>query len=183
MDEFYEEVVISGFGGQGIILASKMLAQAAVNSGRQVTLMPSYGAEVRGGTSNCTVIVSGEAIASPLPDSPTSLVIMNKASLQKFGPRIREGGLMVVNSSLIDSEPSAQNGVQIVKVPADDIACELGNPKTANMVIMGSYLEKSGLLSPEDAAAALGTVLAERYHKLIPLNTSALKKGAEFARS
>ena len=180
MNEFYEEVVIAGFGGQGIILASKLLAHSAMNTGREVTLMPSYGAEVRGGTSNCTVIVSDTAVASPLADSPTSLVIMNKASLDKFGPRIRENGLLVLNSSLIDSAADFGKDLRLVRVPADDIACELGNPKTANMVILGAYLEKSGLLSWKDAAETLQQVLSRRYHKLIPLNTEAMKLGAEF---
>jgi len=181
-DEFYEEVVIAGFGGQGIMLAGRLLAQTAMKAGKEVTYMPSYGAEVRGGTANCMVIIADEPIACPVVGSPDSLIAMNKASLEKFGPHIKNGGLLVMNSSLIDDEPKLDDTVQVLKVPADEIAVQLGNAKVANMVALGAYLGKRGHLTADAAAEALPDVLAERYHKTIPINTEALRRGARFAQ-
>ena len=115
-DKFYEELVIAGFGGQGIILIGKLLAQTAMKAGKEVTYMPSYGAEVRGGTANCMIIVADQPIACPVVGSPDSLIAMNKASLDKFGPHIKNGGLLVMNSSLIDDEPKLDDTVQILSL-------------------------------------------------------------------
>jgi 2-oxoglutarate ferredoxin oxidoreductase subunit gamma len=176
----YEEMVMAGFGGQGIVLAGKLLAQTAMRAGLEVTYMPSYGAEVRGGTANCMVIVSNKSIASPLVSTPNSLVICNKASLSKFAPRLKPGGVLIFNSSLIQSAPSAPDGVEVVGVPAEELAVESGSPKCANMVMLGAYLGKRGHLSPQQAAESLPAILAERHHKMIPLNAEALRRGAEF---
>lgn len=181
-DGLYEEVIIAGFGGQGIILAGKLLAQAAMKAGKEVTYMPSYGAEVRGGTANCMVVIAERKIACPVVGRPSSLLVMNKASLNKFMPRLKDGGLLVMNSSLIDAEPQLDDSVEVVAVPADELAIELGSQKSANMVILGAYLQKRGYLSLDAMAQALPDVLAERYHKTLPVNISALRKGAEFAR-
>jgi len=180
-DGFCEEVIIAGFGGQGIILAGRLLAQTAMKAGKEVTFMPAYGAEVRGGTSNCTVIIADEPIASPMVSKPHSLIIMNKASLNKFAPRLKDGGLMVMNSSLIDEEPQLADSTDLLAVPANDIAVELGNVKAANMVAVGAYLQRKGIFSADAAAACLADVLAKRYHKTLPVNTEALRRGAEFA--
>jgi 2-oxoglutarate ferredoxin oxidoreductase subunit gamma len=177
----YEEVIIAGFGGQGIILAGKLLAQTAMKAGKEVTYMPSYGAEVRGGTANCMVVISDEPIACPLVSKPNSLIAMNKASLNKFAPRIKDGGLLIMNSSLIDIEPQLNGEVEILALPADELAVGLGNKKMANMVAIGAYLQRKGILGAEAAAGCLADVLAERYHKTIPSNTKALQRGAEFA--
>ena len=181
-NSFPEEVIIAGFGGQGIMLAGKLLAQTAMKAGKEVTYMPAYGAEVRGGTSNCTVIIADEPIASPLVSKPDSLVIMNKASLNKFASRLKAGGRLVMNSSLIDTEPELDETIEIVAVPADKIAIELGNQKVANMVALGAYLQRRGIFAPDAAAESLPAVLAERYHKTLPVNTEALRRGAEFAK-
>jgi len=180
---FYEEVIIAGFGGQGIILAGKLLAQTAMKRGLEVTYMPSYGAEVRGGTANCMVIIADEPIASPLVDRPDSLIVMNKASLNKFTPRLKNGGLLVMNSSLIDTKPKLDDSIEIIAVPADEIAVELGEKRAANMVAIGAYLQKRGSLSPDAAAACLAETIAKRYHKTLPVNTEALHRGAEFAKN
>jgi 2-oxoglutarate ferredoxin oxidoreductase subunit gamma len=178
----YEEVTIAGFGGQGIILAGKLLAQTAMMAGKEVTYMPAYGAEMRGGTANSMVIMSDEPIASPIVSMPNSLIAMNKASLMKFGPRIKGDGLLVMNSSLIGGEPEEVDGsVRVLKVPCDDLAVELGNPKVANMIAIGAYLGAKGLFGAEAAGKALPEVLAARYHKTLPINNQALKRGAEFA--
>lgn len=181
-DGFYEEVVIAGFGGQGIILAGRLLAQTAMLAGKEVTYMPSYGAEVRGGTANCMVIIADKKIACPVVGRPDSLVVMNKASLNKFAQRLKKGGLLVMNTSLIDTEPELDASIEVVAVPADELAVELGSPKSANMVALGAYLQKRGYLSPNDAGQALADVLAERYHKTLPVNIAALHKGGEFAQ-
>jgi len=180
---FYEEIIIAGFGGQGIMLTGKLLAQTAMEAGKEVTYMPSYGAEVRGGTANCMVVLADEPIACPVVGRPDSLIVMNKASLNKFAPRLKTGGLLVMNSSLIDSEPQLDDSIEIITVPADDIAVELGSPKSANMVALGAYLHKRGHLTPDAAAQALPYVLAKRYHKTLPVNAEALRRGAEFTKA
>jgi len=181
-DEFFEEVIIAGFGGQGTMLAGKLLAQTAMKAGKEVTYMPSYGAEVRGGTANCMVVIAETKIASPVVSKPNSLIVMNKASLNKFAPRVKAGGLLIMNSSLIDSQPKLDETIDILAVPADDIATELGNRKAANMVALGAYLQRKGLFSPDAAADNLPDVLAKRYHKTLPVNTKAIQRGAELAK-
>lgn len=180
---FIEEVIIAGFGGQGIMLAGKLLAQTAMRAGKEVTYMPSYGAEVRGGTANCMVVIAENEIACPVVGRPDSLIVMNKASLNKFSPRLKDGGLLIINSSLIDSEPQVNDLIEILAVPADELAVELGSQKSANMVALGAYLQKRGYLSPDAAAEALTDVLAERHHKTLPVNIKALHKGGEYAEN
>jgi 2-oxoglutarate ferredoxin oxidoreductase subunit gamma len=181
-EKIYEEIIIAGFGGQGIIMSGKLLAQCAMSSGHKVTYMPSYGAEVRGGTANCMVVISNERIASPVVTEPNSLITMNKASLSRFAPKIKPNGLLIYNSSLIDTDiPQLAEGVKVIAIPADETAVELGSKKSANMVMLGAYLAAGGILEVRSAAQSLQQVLAERYHKTIPANTKALEKGAELA--
>ena len=179
----YEEVIIAGFGGQGVMLAGKLLAQTAMMTGKEVTYMPSYGAEVRGGTANCMVIIAAEEIASPLVSNPDSVIVMNKASLNKFASRVKKNGLLVMNSSLIDDEPQVDETIRIISVPADDIAVELGNRKAANMVALGAFSQALGLFNVETVAENLPEVLAKRHHKTLAVNAEALRRGAEFASS
>lgn len=180
-EKLYEEITIAGFGGQGILLTGKLLAQTGMAAGKEVTYMPSYGAEVRGGTANCMVVISDEPIACPIVSAPRSLIVMSKASLAKFGPRLKPGGLLLLNSSQIDTEPQVDASIEVIAIPADEVATELGSPKSANMVMLGAYLQKRGGLTVEDACESLPDVLAERYHKMIPVNAKALRSGAEFA--
>jgi 2-oxoglutarate ferredoxin oxidoreductase subunit gamma len=177
-----QQVVISGFGGQGIILVGKLLAQAAMKAGKEVTFMPSYGAEVRGGTANCVIVIADKPISSPVIDKPDAVIAMNKASVDKFAPKLKSGGLLVINSSLVDETPKLDDSIEITKIPADHIAVELGNVKVANMVALGAYLQKCGLFGYDAAADCLPDVLAERYHVTIPLNRKALQKGAQFVK-
>jgi len=179
----YEELIIAGFGGQGIMLSGKLLAQTAMKADKQVTFMPSYGAEVRGGTANCMVVISNSPIASPLVSNPNSLIAMNKASLNKFGSRLKKNGLLILNSSLIDNIPQLDPSIEILEVPANDIAVQLGNVKCANMVAIGAYLQKKGLLTHSQAADSLPQTIAKRYHNTLSLNTQALKQGADFAKN
>jgi len=182
-DEFYEEVIIAGFGGQGIISAGRLLAQAAMKKGYEVTFMPSYGAEVRGGTANCMIIIAEKEIACPVIGKPDSLIAMNKASLDKFAPRLKNDGLLIMNSSLIDSQLQLDDSIEIISVPADELAVQLGSHKVANMVALGAYLQKRstiGGLSPNEAAACLPETVAKWYHHTLPVNAEALRRGAEF---
>ena len=178
--ELYEELIIAGFGGQGIMLVGKLLAQAAMRCGKEVTYMPSYGAEVRGGTANCMLVIADSEIACPVVGQPNSLIIMNKASLTKFTPRLKKNGLLILNSSLIDIEPEVDNSVEVIRLPADELAVELGSIKAANMVALGAYLQAKGFLDVESVVQALPDILAQRYHKTLPLNNEALRKGASF---
>jgi len=162
------------------MLAGKLLAQTAMNAGRQVTYMPSYGAEVRGGTANCMIVVADEPVACPVVGRPSALIAMNKASLSKFAPRLKNGGLLVFNSSLIDTEPEVDASIEVVALPADELAGELGSPKSANMVAVGAYLQKRGYAGVAGAAEALPQVLAARYHRTLPANIEALHRGAEY---
>jgi 2-oxoglutarate ferredoxin oxidoreductase subunit gamma len=180
-DKLYEGVIIAGFGGQGIILAGRLLAQTAMNAGKEVTYIPAYGAEVRGGTSNCTVVIADEPVACPIIDHPDSLIVMNKASLDKFAPQLKKNGLLIYNSSLINDVSTLEQNIDALAVPADEIAVRLGSQKAANMVMLGASLQARGLFSVEAAAAALAEALAQRYHKTIPLNTNALQAGAKIA--
>ena len=175
------KTVIAGFGGQGILSMGLNLAEAAMRGGFNVTYLPAYGAEVRGGTANCMVIVSSRPIACPVVSAPNSLVICNKASLSKFAPCLKRGGLLIFNNSLIQSVDCAPDGVEVIGVPAEEIAIESGSPKCANMVMLGAYLGKRGHLSPQQAAEALPDVLAERHYKTIPINAEALRRGADCA--
>ena len=178
-----EELIIAGFGGQGIILAGRLLAQAAMRAEYEVTYMRSYGAEVRGGTANCTIVISDEPIACPLVTSPGSLIVMNNASLSRFGPSLKAGGLLVVNSSLVEQPPQPTDTTEILSVPANELAVELGSMKAANMVTLGAYLRRRGILTVEGVADCLPHVLPEHHRKTIPLNTAALQRGAEFAET
>ena len=177
-----QQVVIAGFGGQGIILVGKLLAQAAMTAGREVTYMPSYGAEVRGGTANCMLVIDDGPISSPVIDSPDTVIAMNQASLDKFAPRVKKGGLVIINSSLANRTPKLDDSIRIVFLPADKIAKDLGGTKAANMVALGAYLQKTGVLKTETACDCLPDVLAQRLHVMIPLNKKAIQKGAEFVK-
>jgi len=165
-----------------VILAGRLLAQAAMKAGKEVTFMPSYGAEVRGGTANCTVVISESRIACPVVDRADSVIAMNNASLEKFGPRVKPGGLLVFNSSLIAQPPNLSEAIEVLAVPANELAGELGNIRAANMVALGAYLELRAVLSPEAVVQSLPDVLAKRYHDMLAVNIEAIRSGAEFAR-
>jgi len=182
-DNGHEAVIISGFGGQGIVLAGRLLAHAAMLAGKEVTYIPAYGAEVRGGTSNCTVVIADQPIASPIISFPDCVIAMSKVAMHKFAPRVKPGGLLLYNNCLVDEDPVLDTTVAAVGIPADRIALDLGSSKAANMVMIGAYLQRRGCLDLQVAIQALPAVLARRHHDTIPLNTLAIRQGAEFARS
>ena len=179
-EDMYEELIIAGHGGQGIILIGKLLAQAAMRNGMEITYMPAYGAEVRGGSASCAIVIASEPIASPVVEKADSLITMNRPSFDRFVPRVKAGGLIVMNSSLIDIRPE-RSDVELLPVPADEIAIELGSPRSANMVALGALIQQRGMLSADVVMGCLPDVLARRHHKTLPVNEKAIRCGMEFA--
>ena len=169
------KTIFAGFGGQGVLSMGLNLAQAAMLEGKNVTYLPSYGAEVRGGTANCTVAISDEEIASPVASSPDFIVAMNQPSLVRFQNQIQSGGLFFINSSLVEAEIS-RGDIDIVEVPASSIAEDLGSPKSANMVMLGALTKKSNLVSLSSVIEALRNTLKNKQ-KLIAINKKALLAG------
>lgn len=180
-EKLHEEIVAAGFGGQGIMLLGKLIASAGMLEGRHVTYIPSYGAEVRGGTAHCKVIVSDEEIASPMVNAPDTALVMNGPSLLKFEPRVKPGGLLVVNASLV-SKPVSRDDVDAVLVPATESADELGAIQAANMVMLGAYLARKPVVRADTIVEVLRRVLPKRRHHLIGINEQALARGAELAQ-
>jgi 2-oxoglutarate ferredoxin oxidoreductase subunit gamma len=174
----YQDVMIAGFGGQGVLLAGKLLAYAGMLEGRHVTWFPSYGAEVRGGTANCTVIISSDEIGSPVVQSPSAMLIFNEASFKKFEKRIKRAGNLFLNTSLVQERPT-RTDITRIEIKANQIAEDLGDIRIANMVMLGAYLEKTGVVALESVLTALKQVLPARRHSLISLNERALRCGAE----
>ena len=174
------DVIMAGFGGQGILLIGKMLAYAGMHEGKEVSWLPSYGPEMRGGTCNCTVVISDRSVGSPVIQSPRAVVAMNLPSLDKFEPHLRAGGLLLINTSLINREP-ARGDVRVVKVPANEIANELGNPRGANMVALGAYVGASGSVSLEEVEQVVRETFAGKP-KVVDVNLEALHRGFEIGR-
>ena len=178
----HKELVIAGFGGQGIAFMGELLATAGMIEGHHVVWNPSYGPEMRGGESNCTVILSSDPIGSPVVSQPGAAVIMDQPSLGKFAPKVRPSGTLFVNSSLV-REPSPRHDLQVIAVPATVLAEELGSAHVANVVMLGAVLEVEPMVAAESVIKALPKVMAARRHGLIPLNEQALRRGAESVRS
>jgi len=178
----YYDVIIAGFGGQGILLAGNILAYAAMKEGKHVTFLPTYGVEMRGGIANCTVVISTKEIGSPIIGSPLSAIIMNNPSLMKFAHHLKPGGLLLVNSSLVNPKNVSRREVELVPIPLNEIASKLGNAKLANMVALGAYVEKTQVIKEASIRDALTNVLDERHHDMIPSNLEAIKHGREFIR-
>jgi len=171
------EVIMAGFGGQGILLIGKMLAYAGMHEGKEVSWLPSYGPEMRGGTCNCTVVVSDKPVGSPVIRSPRAVLAMNLPSLEKFESDIRPGGLLLINSSLIN-RGSERDDLTVIEVPANQIASELGNPRGANMVALGAYLGATDAVSLEEVITVIRETFAAKP-AVIDVNIEALQKGYE----
>ena len=176
----YFDSIIAGFGGQGVMLMGNILVYAAMREKKNVTFMPVYGVEMRGGTANCTVVVSDREIGSPVTQHPVSSIVMNLPSLEKFAPRVRKGGLVVANASLIPEEAVDFKGVKCLMVPSRALALEIGSERLANMVVLGAAVQKSGVVSLESLQKALYPALDQRYHKMIEMNSKAMERGAQF---
>lgn len=173
-----EKNIFAGFGGQGVLLMGQLLAEAGMNEGKHTSWIPAYGPEMRGGTANCSVIISDQEIASPVVTAATGLVAMNRPSLEKFQAAVVPGGKIFINSSVVDIKPS-RTDVEVYYVPCNQIAEELGNGKVGNMVMLGKYLEATGCVSLESILDALLHKLGEKKAHLIPMNRQALEKGAQ----
>jgi 2-oxoglutarate ferredoxin oxidoreductase subunit gamma len=177
----YQDVIIAGFGGQGVLLIGNLLAQAGMEQGLNVTFIPVYGAEMRGGTANCTVVLSDDPIGAPIVGRPLALIAMNGRSLMKFQPKLKPEGVQVVNLSLIDAA-DVDPKLRTVLIPVNSIAEEqIGNAKLANMVALGALVRATGCLELDTLHKALEQTIPARYHNLLSQNRAALEAGYNFA--
>lgn len=175
-----EEIYIAGFGGQGALSTGQLLAQAGLLEGKQVSYVPVYGVEKRGGIANCGVTISDRQVSSPIVTEPTVLVVMNNPSLARFEQAVVPGGLILINSSLVDS-PVQRKDVRVVCIRANEEAEALGDSRVANNVILGALLALTGVVTIEAVEKSLQEVLPERHHRMIPVNVKALQRGVELA--
>jgi len=173
------EIIIAGFGGQGVLFGGQLLSYAAMDEGREVTWIPSYGPEMRGGTANCTEVISDEEIGSPFVHQPAAVIAMNRPSLDKYEPLVRPGGVLVVNTSMVDRKVE-RTDVQVVEVDANAQAEKLGDQRMANMILLGAMLSKLPVLPVEAIEHALKEHLPARHQRLLAQNYRALREGAGF---
>jgi len=174
-----KEITIAGFGGQGVLFAGQLLAYTAMDTNYQVTWYPSYGPEMRGGTSNCTVIIADEEIGAPVVGRPQVVIAMNLPSLDRYEPLVKTGGLLLVNSSMVD-RPVSRKDIRSVLIPANEIAERIGDKRMTNMVMVGSLLANTNLFETDKVVAELNKHLPERHKKLIPANIQALEEGKHY---
>ncbi len=175
---YNEKVLCAGFGGQGVMSLGQLLAYAGMIEGKHVSWMPSYGPEMRGGTAYCNVMVSDTPVGSPIiGDDATCAIVMNQPSLTKFETSVAPGGLLLVNSSLIEATASRKD-IDVHYIPAVELATESGNDRAANMVMLGAYLELTGVVQQENITKAFKKVFGSKAAKLLPVNIRALKNGA-----
>lgn len=175
------EILIAGFGGQGVLFAGQVLAYAAMDAGKVVTWIPSYGPEMRGGTANCTVIIGDEEIGSPLVLNPRGVIALNLPSFDKYEPLVVPGGAMIVNASLVN-RPFRRTDLLSTLIPANEIAESLGDRRLINIVMLGALIAQMPVLTVQDLEDSLKNHLPERHKRFLPLNLSALRAGAEFVR-
>ncbi|GFO57012.1 2-oxoacid:ferredoxin oxidoreductase subunit gamma [Geomonas sp. Red276] len=176
------DLMIAGFGGQGVLLAGNLLSYAAIEEGKNVSYFPAYGVEKRGGSATCTVVIADGAVGSPVVGSPSTLVVLNQASLERFGSKVRPGGICIYNSSLVDVSGLNRDDITLVPVPMNEIAMELGDSRMVNMVAVGAYLALIPAVGVTTVADALKQALPERNHRFIPANVKAIEAGGAVAR-
>lgn len=179
-NKFPLNLVIAGFGGQGVLLAGKLIAEAGLHEGREVSWIPSYGPEMRGGTANCTVIISDSEIGSPVVENPDVIMIMNRPSMDKFLPSLKKGGICIYNKSLIEGFKT-RDDVKMVAIPASEIADKIGSTKLLNMVMVGSFMSSSKAFSEDSLAYALKKSISAKHQDMLPMNEKAIKEGAGFS--
>lgn len=170
-----EKIIVAGFGGQGVLSLGQFIAYSAIHEGKEVTWLPAYGPEMRGGTANCSVVVSDEMVASPIISSPDTLIAMNKPSLYKFESKVKPGGVIIVNSSLIPDKVKRED-VKVIYLDAGELSIKAGNAKTANIVILGAYIKATGIITKESAIEAIEKKFANKP-KVIPANIKAFELG------
>lgn len=172
---------MAGFGGQGILLIGDLLALAAMNEDKNVTWMPSYGVEMRGGVARCTVVISSDRIGSPITNIPHGAVIMNMPSLEKYAPTIRPGGVMIVNGSFIKEKDVTRNDLDALVVPTAEIAEEIGDARLAAMVALGAFVQRSEVVSLDTTVDCLKNIIPpKRHEKMLGINEQALRRGHDF---
>ena len=176
----YANVIMAGFGGQGLMFIGKLLAYSAMKAGKHVTWIPSYGPEMRGGTANCTIVISEKEIGSPVITSPQALIIMNNPSLEAFEPRVQPQGTIFLNSSLITHQVT-RNDIEIIAIPANDIAVEVGEKRTANMVMLGAYIARTKVTSKESILDGLKEFFGKKI-QFLDANTRAFEKGMRYGK-
>jgi 2-oxoglutarate ferredoxin oxidoreductase subunit gamma len=175
------KAIFSGFGGQGVLMMGLSLAHSAMNKGLHVTYLPAYGAEVRGGTANCTVAIADEEIASPVASEPDYLIVMNLPSLFTFQNKVTSGGAIFLNSSIIEARPNRQD-VKVFCVPCADIAQELGNSRVANIIMMGAFIKKSGIVTPDIYLKSLESIMGSKKKSVAEVNRSAFAAGFDYVQ-
>ena len=173
--------IFAGFGGQGVLLIGQLIAYAGMYEGRNVSWLPSYGPEMRGGTANCSVVVSDDPIASPVLSMADCVIAMNTPSLEKFEANVNPGGKLFINSSIIEKK-ATRTDIDVYYVPGNEIADQLGNPKVLNMAMLGAFLEATNVVKVDSVLDALLYKLGEKKAKLIPLNRQAIEMGAASIR-
>jgi 2-oxoglutarate ferredoxin oxidoreductase subunit gamma len=179
--DMHEEVIISGFGGQGTLFAGQLLTYSGMDEGWHVTWIPSYGPEMRGGTAHCIVIISDDDIGSPIIRQPTVAIVMNPPSMEKYETLVKPGGLLVANSTLIRAQ-ATRDDITAVYVPANELAAELGNVKMANVVLLGAMLGTRELLPIESIKRTLDEHIPERRKHIIEPNKRALDRGIGYVQ-
>jgi 2-oxoglutarate ferredoxin oxidoreductase subunit gamma len=182
-DRFYYDFIVAGFGGQGVMVIGNLLAYAAMKEGKYVTYLPVYGVEMRGGTANCTVVISSRQIGSPIVGRPHAALVMNLPSLTKYGPLVLPNGLLFINSSLIEPKEADREDVENLFIPVNQIAIDHGHPRLANMVALGAFNQRTKLVQMTSLLESLEKVLDERYRHLIPSNIEAIEIGAKFVEN
>lgn len=176
-----EEIIIAGFGGQGVMSMGQLLAYAGMLEGKGVSWLPSYGPEQRGGTANCAVVISDEPVGSPLVTMPSTAIVLNNPSFDKFEPKVRPGGLLIIDSSLVVRN-SDRKDLKVIELTATDMANDLGNARVANMILLGAFLEQTKIVTEDSVIESLKKVLSEDKHHLLDINKQALKKGASLVK-
>jgi len=176
-----KEILIAGFGGQGVLFAGQVIAYAAMDTGKEVTWIPSYGPEMRGGTANCTVVIADDEIGSPLVKYPPAVIALNLPSFDKYEQLVLPGGILIVNRSMVD-RGSSRSDITTIFVPGNELAEEIGDRRLLNMVMVGALLTRLPELSIQDIETALSAHLPERHKKLLPKNRLALLRGYDFAQ-
>lgn len=174
----YQGIRISGFGGQGVISSGILLAYSGMLDNKNVSFFPSYGAEMRGGTANCSVVISSEEVTTPVVSRPDTVIVMNEPSLAKFEPMLKPGGLLIINSSLVNSKPK-RTDIKTVYVPCNKIAQEVGNPKAANMVALGTFIARTKAIPIDAISRAMPKVYKKLKPEILELNIKALEKGSQ----
>lgn len=179
---FYKELIAAGFGGQGVMVLGQLVAYGGIEDGRNVTWIPSYGPEMRGGTANCSTVVSDEPVGSPVISMCNVVVILNQPSLAKFEHAARKGGILIYNSDLVKYD-NPRTDVRVIGIPAQKIATELGSDKVANVVLLGAVVEASGIISKKSAVHVVEEKLGKRKPQFLPMNLKALDRGMEAAKA